>query len=120
MKVVATGHPSRRRVSVREKPAEYVVAMDVADFARDELMVEAAGHVVTVRGDHGASDDAEPFVLHERLDESFRLPDDASSERVSAVYRRGALEIHAGRRRLTRRTVPVERDSLAGSVPQGC
>lgn len=118
---VATGPPSPRRATVGEKPAEYVVKLDVPDFGRDELTLETVGRRVTVRGNHleqgGGGDE---FRLHERLEESFRLPDDADPDCISAVYNRGELEVHVRRKVLRHQSVPIERANLAGTGPQGC
>ena len=73
--------------------------------------VELYGPVVTVRADQRAApDDAtRPFRLHERLTESFRLPDDADADGLHVYYAHGALEFCVPRRHLVARAVPVER-----------
>ncbi len=118
MEAVAVGRPSPRHISVHEEAAEYVIEIDVSDFTCEELEVEATGHRVTVHGDRAASN-GKPFVLHERLEESFRLPDDAEGDRVSAFYTHGTLEIHARRKRLAAHRIPVGHDYLVGDVPKG-
>ena len=53
-----------------------------------------------------------PFRLHERLEERFQLPADVDTDRVTAVYAHGALELHAPRTNggsKTPRKVPIER-----------
>ena len=77
---------------------EYVVHMAVPGFAREELDVEVMDHVVTVCGDQvqKGSDD-EPFRIHERLEERFKLPADVDANRVTASYSHGALELHVPR-----------------------
>jgi HSP20 family molecular chaperone IbpA len=110
MRTVGSGRALPGHAHVREDGAEYVVELDVSDFARDELAVEALGPVVTVHGEQAetAEDQGLPFRLRERLEEAFRLPDDAAADRLSARYRHGVLEIHAPRVQLERRAVPVE------------
>lgn len=95
---------------VHESADEYVVELDVADFTERELTVEVLGSLVTVRGDQLASkeDEALAFHLHERIEESFRLPDDADADRLGVFYEHGTLELHVPRTRLEPRRVPIE------------
>lgn len=84
--------------SVDMSTNEYVVHLAVPGFAREELEVEIADRVVTVRGDQTRPTlEDGPFLLHERLEETFELPTDVDTERVTAAYARGALELHAPR-----------------------
>lgn len=121
MHAVGGRRSSRPHATVHEEPAEYLIELDVSDFALDELLVEATGWRITVRGDQLETDedDGKAFRLHERLEESFRLPDDADPDRIRAVYKHGTLEIHARRRKLTRRLVSIERDYLVDPTPKG-
>lgn len=114
MRVVGAGHRPPAHARVHEHPDEYVIELDVGDFVEAELSVEAAGPLLTVRADHVAApgDDGEAFRLHERLEESFRLPDDADADRTKVFYRHGTLEIHAPRVRLEPHRLPVERRSF--------
>ena len=98
--------------SVEESANEYVVHLVVPGFAQEELEVEIAGRFVTVYGDQTQTviEDV-PFRLHERLEERFQLPADVDTDRVTAAYAHGALELHAPRTngaRKTPRKVPVE------------
>jgi HSP20 family molecular chaperone IbpA len=100
---------------VTETPREYVVTLPVSGFAEEELEVELADHVLTVRGDQKrTSGDGGSFKLHERMEESFCLPGDADVERLSAVYVHRALEIHAPRMSpfATRRKVAISHPRL--------
>jgi HSP20 family protein len=98
--------------NVTETPCGYSVRLPVNGFARDELEVEVSDHMVTVRGDQkrtGANDD--PFMLHERLEESFALPTDADSSALTANYAHGALVLRVPRSphvSLTPRRVQIE------------
>ena len=77
---------------------EYIVSLPVRGFARPELEVEITDHVVTIRGDQSrTSSDSGNFKLHEKIEESLRLPPDVDSYRVTAVYGHQKLEIHAPR-----------------------
>jgi HSP20 family protein len=98
--------------SVEESANEYIVHLAVPGFAQEELEVEIAGRFVMVRGDQTqtAIEDV-PFRLHERLEERFQLPADVDTDRVTAVYAHGALELHAPRTNGGRKTpwkVPIE------------
>ena len=113
MRAVGTGHRPPSHATVRADAHEYVVELDVSDFLESELDVELLGARITVRGDQSQSsgDDATPFRLQERLEESFRLPDDVDTGRIKALYGHGTLEIRASRSRLEPRKVPIEHRS---------
>jgi HSP20 family molecular chaperone IbpA len=107
--------------SVSEEPAEYLIELDVSDFALGDLTVEVVGSRLVVRGEQLGDEDAgKPFALEERLEETMRLPDDVDPDRVTAIYKHGTLELHARRRKIPRRRVPIERDYLINPTPQGC
>lgn len=114
MRTVGHGRTPARHARVREESAEYVVELDVADFIEPELTVEALGAVITVRGEQHETpgDVGRALRLRERLEETFRLPADATVDDVSACYRHGVLEIHAPRKPLESRDVPIERPSV--------
>lgn len=107
MHTAGNGHRLATHAHVREQGGEYLVEFDVSDFAESELEVEALGRRVTVRAEQLA-DEGLPFRLAERLEESFRLPDDADVRQLKAFYRHGRLELSAPRRLLAARNVPIE------------
>jgi HSP20 family molecular chaperone IbpA len=113
MRAVGTGHRLPAHANVHDDGREYVVELDVSDFLPSELVVEVVGPRVTVHGDQLQSqdDDQVVFRLHERLEESFRLPDDADPEPMRAFYAHGTLELHVPRRGLEPRRVPIEHRS---------
>lgn len=113
MRAVGNGHQFPAHAKVREDACEYLIQLDVSDFTESELSVEAFGPRLTVRGDQLeiAEDDGKAFRLHERLEESFRLPDDADADQIKVFYKHGTLEIHAPRTSLEPRRVPIERRS---------
>jgi HSP20 family molecular chaperone IbpA len=115
MRAVGTGHQLSERARVRRDTDVYVIELDVSDFREDELSVDALGPCITVRGDQHAipSDDGKAFRIHERLEESFRLPDDADADRITVVYKHRALEIHAPRKQLEVRRLRIERPPFA-------
>jgi HSP20 family protein len=113
MRAVGTGHRLPAAAKLRADAREYVVELDVSDFLESELAVELVGARITVRGDQSQDpgDDGIPFRLQERLEESFRLPDDVDTDRIKVWYGHGTLEIRAPRSRLEPRTVPIEHRS---------
>lgn len=112
MRVVGTGHQLSERARVRRDPDEYVIDLDVSDFKLDELSIEALGLCITVRGDQRElpGDEGRAFRIHERLEESFRLPDDADADRATVIHRHRALEIHAPRKQVHPRLLPIVRE----------
>ena len=97
--------------NVLEEPDEYLIQLDVSDFTENELTIEADGSQLTVRGKQlgTVEDDGEAFRVLERLEESFRLPDDADADRIAVAYKHGTLEIRVPRVRLEPRLPPIER-----------
>jgi HSP20 family molecular chaperone IbpA len=96
---------------VRETDEHYVIELDVSDFTMAELSVEAFGPRVTVRGDQleTPGDEGKAFRIHERLEESFRLPDDADLGDIHVYYKHGVLEIRVPRAIFAPRQLPIER-----------
>jgi HSP20 family molecular chaperone IbpA len=113
MRSVGTGHRLPANANVRADAREYVVELDVSDFLESELDVELVGARITVRGNQtqDPGDDGIPFRLQERLEESFRLPDDVDTDRIRVWYGHGTLEIRAPRSRLEPRKMPIEHRS---------
>ena len=113
MRAVGNGHQLPAHANVREENGDYVIELDVADFTESELSVEAFGPRLMVRGDQleTVEDDGKAFRLHERLEESFRLPDDADADQIEVFYMHGTLEIRAPRTRLEPRRLPIEHPS---------
>jgi HSP20 family molecular chaperone IbpA len=110
MHVVGSGHRLPARARLSERNDAYVVELDVSDFTERELAVEVVGLLVTVRGDQleMKEDNALAFHLHERLEESFRLPDDACTDGLSVFYKHGTLQILVPRTPRKPRLVPIE------------
>jgi HSP20 family molecular chaperone IbpA len=111
MRPVGNGHQLPPHAHVRADAIEYVISLDVSDFTEEELTIELLGPHVTVRGDQreSAEDESRAFYLHERLEESFRVPDDAVPEQIKVFYEHGTLELHVPRKRLVPRLIAVER-----------
>jgi HSP20 family molecular chaperone IbpA len=96
---------------VRTADDHYIVELDVADFTIGELSVDVLGPTVTVRGEQAATeaDEGVPFRIRERLEETFRLPDDADPETLAAFHKHGALELSVVRVPLQSRRVRITR-----------
>jgi len=97
--------------NIEEHDCEYLVQLDVADFTEQELTVELVGRTVVVQGDQAESETRadETFLLHERLVESFRLPDDADADGIAVRFEHGTLELHIPRVVSEPRRLPIER-----------
>ena len=104
-------HPLPAHARVRTTDAEYVVELDVGDFTIADLAVEALGPLVTVRGEQHETeaDQGLPFRIRERLEETFRLPDDVDLDSLSAFYKHGVLELRVTRTPLHRRRIRIAR-----------
>lgn len=110
MQVAGAGHQLSEHARVRRDPDEYVIELAAWDFSRDELEVEVLGSRITVRGDQRErpGDGDEPFRIYERLEESFRIPDDADAGRAVVFHRNRTLEIHVPRLNREPRRLPIE------------
>lgn len=113
MAAVGNRHQLPAHVNLREESDTYIIELDVADFTEAELVVEAFGPRITVLGDQveTVDDDGKPFCLHERLEETFRLPDDADAAQISVIYKHGVLELHAPRLHLEPRRLVIDHPS---------
>ena len=117
MRLAGRSHRPPAHASVQETECAYVIEFDVADFGVDELTVELLGPRLTVRGEQRAPDDDGAFCLRERLEETFRLPDDVdlAALRVSHAY--GRLEIRVPKKPLVSRVVPIETSRVMTGNP---
>jgi HSP20 family molecular chaperone IbpA len=115
MRTVGSAHHLPPHAHVRHQNGEYLIELDVSDFTEAELAIELLGRTLIVRGDQLANetDDGRAFRLHEHLEESFRLPDDAGADQIRVFYTHGTLEIHAPRVRLEPRRLSIEKRSFA-------
>lgn len=104
-----TGHRLPPHAHLHEDATEYLVELDVSDFTDRELTVEVLGRRVAVRGEQirPETEEEAPFHLHERLEETFRVPDDADVDALAAVYHHGTLALRVPRRGLRPRQVAV-------------
>ena len=114
MRTVGSGHQLPTHAHVREEPGRYLIELDLSDFAENELTIQAQGQRVTVRGNQleTPEDFGRAFRLCERIEESFRLPDEVDAGRIKVFYKHGKLEIDAPRDGRPH-TVPIERRRYA-------
>ena len=82
------------QAEVVETVDHYLVELDVSAFAQEELHVELDGDLVSIVGAQDEVGGEEPaFRLHERLEETFRLPTDADPHGVTALFEHGRLDL---------------------------
>jgi len=87
MRTVGKGLKPPAHANVGKQQGAYLIELDVADFTESEVAVEVFGRQLMIRGDQieTSDDDGKAFRLHERLEESFRLPDDADVQRIQGL-----------------------------------
>ena len=110
--------PSLMRIpatDIYEMGDEYVVEIEVPGYERKELTIEVLDHTLTVKGAHESeSEKAEKtYRLQERLthefERRFELPPTVDTEKVTATFKAGVLELHARRAAVaTPKTIHVE------------
>ena len=70
-------------------------------YEEKELAIEVSDHVLTVKGGHEETKEQKEkaFLLHERLEQEFErrfeLPTTVNSEKLTATFTKGVLELHA-------------------------
>ena len=93
--------PMLPAADVYETPDELVVELEVPGYAEKELGIEVSDHLLTVKGEHKVTTEEKEktFRLHERLENvferRFELPVDVDTEKLTAVFKQGVLEVHA-------------------------
>lgn len=86
---------------VYETPNEFVVELEVPGFAEKDLGLEITDHTLIVRGEakQTKEEQEKTFLLRERLERTFErrffLPDQADTEKLTATFKEGVLELHA-------------------------
>ncbi|WP_440991806.1 Hsp20/alpha crystallin family protein [Haloarchaeobius baliensis] len=98
-----------------EHDDEFVVAVDLPGFERDEVSIRVTDHRLEIDAEHEAEteEEEEHYLRHERthreLHRSVRLPDEVDTENVAARMRNGVLTITLPKREVTEaRTVEIE------------
>ena len=86
---------------VYETPQEFVVELEVPGFAEKDLGLEVTDHTLVVKGavKEAREEKEKTFLLRERLERTFErrfsLPELADTEKVTATFKEGVLELHA-------------------------
>jgi HSP20 family protein len=86
---------------IYETQDEYVVELEVPGYAEKEIAIEVSDHVLTVKGEHEATTEKteKTYRLHERLEQEFQrqfeLPTVVDTEKLTATFKEGVLELHA-------------------------
>lgn len=98
--LVPAGLPN---ADVYETDDEWVVELEAPGYDEKELQVEVADHTLTVKGERSEEKEKKEkaYQLHERLQASFErrfaLPADVETDKVTATFAKGVLEIHAAK-----------------------
>ena len=86
---------------VYETPSEFVVELEVPGFAEKDLGLEVTDHTLVIKGQvkEAEEEKEKTFLLHERLERAFErrffLPELADTEKLTATFKEGVLELHA-------------------------
>jgi HSP20 family protein len=86
---------------VYETPEEFVFELEVPGFEEKEIGLEVIDHTLTITGEVEKTKEQKEktFLLHERLEKTFErrfhLPETADTEKLTATFIKGVLEIHA-------------------------
>jgi HSP20 family protein len=83
----------------------YVFRFDVPGVPKDAISISMEDNVLTVSGERaesfaGNNDESTVYrreIVSGQFERSFRLPDDADKEKVTASYTDGVLEVRVGR-----------------------
>ena len=84
-----------------ETESEVVVELEVPGYEEKDLQIELLDHVLTVKGGHEEATDTteKTYRLHERIEQEFErrfeLPSTVDTEKLTATFRAGVLELHA-------------------------
>ena len=93
--------PALPAADIYETEDEYVVELEVPGYEEKELTIEVFDHMLTVKGEHEATTETKEktYRLHERLEQEFQrrfeLPKVVDTDRLTATFKQGVLELHA-------------------------
>ena len=88
---------------VYETRDEFIVELEVPGYEEKELAIEVSDHVLTVKGEHkqAVEETEKAYRLQERLEHEFErrfeLPMVFDTEKLTATFKQGVLELHAPR-----------------------
>ena len=86
---------------VYETEDEFVVELELPGYEEKELAIEITDHVLKVKGEHRETSEKKEktYRLHERLEQEFErefaLPELVETEKLTATFKKGVLELHA-------------------------
>jgi len=102
-------------VDITEDEAAYTIVTDLPDVPKDAVKVTVEEGVLTVRGERKWEKKTDSTKVHliERsygsFTRSFRLPDDAAGDKVTATFKEGSLAVVVPKREETKpRQVEVQ------------
>ncbi|MGI8605175.1 MAG: Hsp20/alpha crystallin family protein [Verrucomicrobiales bacterium] len=100
----ASGRPWSPSVDITEDDEAYRIVADLPDVPKDAVKVTVENGVLSIRGERRWETKTDTTKTHliERsygsFSRSFRLPDDASGEVVSATFKDGVLTVELPKR----------------------
>jgi HSP20 family protein len=99
---------------IYETKDEFVFELEVPGYEEKDLAIEISDHVLTVRGEHNEKTEEKDkaFHLHERLEREFErrfeLPSTIETEKLTATFKQGVLELHAPKaEQLVPKKIPI-------------
>ena len=97
-----------------ETEKEYLIKAELPEVAKDDIHIELAEGVLTLRGErkYEKKDESEKMQRMERFYgtfvRSFMLPEDVDAEKIKAEYKDGMLKLHLPRLAKAKKAPPVE------------
>ena len=98
-----------------ETDDELVVELEVPGFEEKELSLEVTDHTLVIKGEQAATKDEKKrsYRFHERLERTFErrfaLPEVADTDKLTAEFKKGILEVHAKKIQTVKpKTVPIK------------
>jgi len=94
------GVPQLPAADVYETPLEFVVELEVPGCGEKDLSLEVTDHTIVVKGEVETTkeESEKKFLLLERsermFERRFHLPDDADTDKLTATFSKGVLELH--------------------------
>jgi HSP20 family protein len=92
-------------VDVEETDKSYIIEAELPGYDQEDVKVSMDGGTLTiesVRDEKAEKGDGKNYVMRERqhysFNRSFRLPDNADPEAVSAAFKNGLLKLDIGKR----------------------
>lgn len=97
-----------------ETEKEYLIKAELPEVAKDDIHIELAEGVLTLRGErrYEKKDESEKMQRMERFYgtfvRSFMLPEDVDAGKIKAEYKDGMLKLHLPRLAKAKKAPPVE------------